>query len=402
MSRLGVAVALSAVAHAGVAAAVLASRSAEPWPVLSVDLTREAARTADATAGAGPSAPADRASAAGEATSARVRRPPPGRAGPSRVGDRREQEPAVGARPAAAVEAPGVDSTAHPAEEPAPPAAVPDVPAALPGPAVPAPDAHRASAPDDPSAGAPQAAVRLEPSPGRPAPVPAEDPPGVVWEPPAASKTPPGAGGADAVIAAHGPGAPTTGPTSPVGGPASPEASGRDLAAARRRGAIDAAGGARAAEDSARRPAGARTGAAARGDAGGAGTDPAAAPAGAPGAAAAGGAGGSIVGRATPEEGRDDPSARYTAYLQRWRDRIQAALGYPPAARRRGVAGTVHLEITVDPGGRLREARVVRSAHPLLDEAALESVRGLGPEPFPPGLPPRTLRVRLPVVFALQ
>jgi protein TonB len=104
-----------------------------------------------------------------------------------------------------------------------------------------------------------------------------------------------------------------------------------------------------------------------------------------------------------PGSGGADDGGRYVAYLERWRRRIQAGLHYPASARRRGLAGTVHLEITIDARGRLQEARVVQSsAHALLDEAALESVRGLAPEPFPPGLPPRTLRARLPVVFALR
>ncbi|HXG04903.1 MAG TPA: hypothetical protein VNO23_16000, partial [Candidatus Binatia bacterium] len=53
MSRLGVAVALSLAAHAGVAAAVLAGRSAEPLPALFVDLTEED-RAPDPPAGARP------------------------------------------------------------------------------------------------------------------------------------------------------------------------------------------------------------------------------------------------------------------------------------------------------------------------------------------------------------
>ncbi|MGH7263200.1 MAG: TonB family protein, partial [Candidatus Rokuibacteriota bacterium] len=47
---------------------------------------------------------------------------------------------------------------------------------------------------------------------------------------------------------------------------------------------------------------------------------------------------------------------------------------------------------------------VVRSSssHEVLDEAALETVRRLAPDPFPPGLPPRPLRIRLPIVFELR
>ncbi|MBI1964556.1 MAG: energy transducer TonB [Candidatus Rokubacteria bacterium] len=42
------------------------------------------------------------------------------------------------------------------------------------------------------------------------------------------------------------------------------------------------------------------------------------------------------------------------------------------------------------------------SSHRVLDEAALEAVRGVGPAPFPPDLAARPLRVRLPVVFELR
>lgn len=114
---------------------------------------------------------------------------------------------------------------------------------------------------------------------------------------------------------------------------------------------------------------------------------------------------GPAAGTSTPAgtaAGSEDEAGRYAAYLARWRERIQAGLRYPSAARRRGLGGRVELEITLDVAGRVQAARVVRSAHPLLDDAALDSVRSLGPEPFPPGLPPRSLTVRLPVVFALQ
>jgi TonB family protein len=45
---------------------------------------------------------------------------------------------------------------------------------------------------------------------------------------------------------------------------------------------------------------------------------------------------------------------------------------------------------------------VASSSHQILDEAAVETVRALPPRPFPPNVRARTLRVRLPVVFALE
>jgi outer membrane biosynthesis protein TonB len=38
----------------------------------------------------------------------------------------------------------------------------------------------------------------------------------------------------------------------------------------------------------------------------------------------------------------------------------------------------------------------------LLDDAALETVRNLPRQPFPPGLAPRQLTVPLPVIFDLK
>jgi len=79
------------------------------------------------------------------------------------------------------------------------------------------------------------------------------------------------------------------------------------------------------------------------------------------------------------------------------------ALRYPLPARSRGLTGTVHLEIFIKPDGAISTVSVTNSSsHPLLDEAALDAVRSLAPQPFPKGLAPRPLRVRLPVVFDLQ
>ncbi len=97
------------------------------------------------------------------------------------------------------------------------------------------------------------------------------------------------------------------------------------------------------------------------------------------------------------------PGAEYGSYLAEVRRRILDALRYPPPARSRGLAGTVYLEISIKPDGAIGKVSVTgSSSHPLLDEAALEAVRSLEPQPFPKGLKPRPLRVRLPVVFDLQ
>ena len=95
--------------------------------------------------------------------------------------------------------------------------------------------------------------------------------------------------------------------------------------------------------------------------------------------------------------------AEYGPYLQRFRRQVQEALVYPLAARRQGLRGTVELEVWLDPAGRVRDVRVARSSsHDLLDEAAVETIRRLGPLPFPDSLPRRSLRIRLPLVFDLR
>jgi protein TonB len=100
---------------------------------------------------------------------------------------------------------------------------------------------------------------------------------------------------------------------------------------------------------------------------------------------------------------REEGGAEYGAYLSGLRQRIQASLRYPPAARRRGLEGTVHVEIVITPGGAVGPITILKpSSSTLLDDAALEALRRLPPQPFPPDVAPRTLRVRLPIVFRLE
>jgi protein TonB len=115
-----------------------------------------------------------------------------------------------------------------------------------------------------------------------------------------------------------------------------------------------------------------------------------------------GGAGGGTA-LASGGQAGGAPGAEYGSYLAGVRRRILDALRYPPPARSRGLTGTVYLEIFIKSDGAIGDVSVTgSSSHPLLDEAALEAVRSLEPQPFPRGLKPRLLRVRLPVVFDLQ
>jgi len=72
-------------------------------------------------------------------------------------------------------------------------------------------------------------------------------------------------------------------------------------------------------------------------------------------------------------------------------------------ARRRGLTGTVVIEIAVGADGTIGRVTLAgSSSHRLLDDAVLEAARGLGRTPFPPGLRPRPLRMQLPIVFDLR
>jgi len=115
------------------------------------------------------------------------------------------------------------------------------------------------------------------------------------------------------------------------------------------------------------------------------------------------GAGGSALALATPGAGAGAVPPEYGPYLGRFRQRVQEALVYPLAARRQGLGGTVELDVWLEATGRVRDVRVVRSSsHRLLDEAAVETIRGLGPIPFPDSLPRRSLLIRIPLVFELR
>lgn len=119
------------------------------------------------------------------------------------------------------------------------------------------------------------------------------------------------------------------------------------------------------------------------------------------GAGPGGTSGGTALASGGPGGGA--PGAEYGSYLAGVRRRILDALRYPTPARSRGLTGTVYLEIFIKSDGAIGDVSVTgSSSHPLLDEAALEAVRSLEPQPFPRGLKPRPLRVRLPVVFDLQ
>jgi protein TonB len=106
---------------------------------------------------------------------------------------------------------------------------------------------------------------------------------------------------------------------------------------------------------------------------------------------------------ATGPGGGDGPGAEYGPYLAGVRRQIAESLQYPLAARRRRLTGTVQLEIVIRANGSIAAADVVQSSmHAILDDAALGTVKALPRMPFPPDVPARQLRVRLPIIFTLE
>ena len=119
----------------------------------------------------------------------------------------------------------------------------------------------------------------------------------------------------------------------------------------------------------------------------------------------AGSAAGANTASATGTNGetRGGIPAEYSLYYQGFRRRVQESLQYPLAARRRGLSGRVELEVLVEPSGRIGAVRVISSSsHAVLDDAALQAVRRLPPEPLPEHLPRRPLRIILPLGFVLE
>lgn len=116
-----------------------------------------------------------------------------------------------------------------------------------------------------------------------------------------------------------------------------------------------------------------------------------------------GGEPGSSVALATPGTGSGAAPAEYGPYLRQFRQRVQENLVYPLAARRQGLGGTVELHVWLEATGRVRDVQVARSSsHGVLDDAALETIRRLGPVPFPESLPRRALLIRIPLVYELR
>jgi TonB family protein len=83
--------------------------------------------------------------------------------------------------------------------------------------------------------------------------------------------------------------------------------------------------------------------------------------------------------------------------LEDIRARLQAALVYPPLARRRGLEGTSRIQFVIGPDGRARDVRTAASSgYALLDRAAERCASDAGE------LPRLLGRLEVPIRFSLE
>ncbi|MCC6202549.1 MAG: TonB family protein [Gammaproteobacteria bacterium] len=81
---------------------------------------------------------------------------------------------------------------------------------------------------------------------------------------------------------------------------------------------------------------------------------------------------------------------RYAAYMDAWRAKVERIgnLNYPDEARRRGISGSLVLDVALNQDGSIREISIRRpSGHDFLDQAAIRIVELAGPyAPLPPDI----------------
>lgn len=86
-----------------------------------------------------------------------------------------------------------------------------------------------------------------------------------------------------------------------------------------------------------------------------------------------------------------------------FRNDVMKNLSYPEEAKEKEIEGTVYIEFKVDEKGEIIDKAVIRGAHPVLDEAALAGLEGLGKwEPGKVDGKPVMTQFTIPIVFALK
>ncbi len=92
--------------------------------------------------------------------------------------------------------------------------------------------------------------------------------------------------------------------------------------------------------------------------------------------------------RRTYISGANAKEYRFATYMESWRNKVERIgnLNYPEDARRRGLSGSLLLDVAIRPDGSVVSAKVLRSSgNALLDDAAVRIVHLAGPfAPLPP------------------
>ncbi len=104
------------------------------------------------------------------------------------------------------------------------------------------------------------------------------------------------------------------------------------------------------------------------------------------GTALGSGRGGGGDGGAAEAQAGEKAKSRYLAeHFAFIRDKILQNVVYPPLARRLGWQGKVVLSFVINPNGTIKEPQVAQgSGHEVLDQNALEALKGSVPFPQPP------------------
>ena len=74
--------------------------------------------------------------------------------------------------------------------------------------------------------------------------------------------------------------------------------------------------------------------------------------------------------------------SKYVGYMEAWRAKVERIgnLNYPEEARRRGLSGSLILDVAVNANGTIHEVNLVKSSgHKALDDAAIRIVRLASP-----------------------
>ncbi|MDR2397415.1 MAG: energy transducer TonB [Spirochaetaceae bacterium] len=110
-----------------------------------------------------------------------------------------------------------------------------------------------------------------------------------------------------------------------------------------------------------------------------------------------------VAQRALGSVEKPPPKADAEAYMKRnyryLQQRIRDKLVYPAKARREGIQGTTQVAFTIHEDGRVSAVQVLKtSGHPVLDQAAVETIYAAAPFPRPPA----PARIAIPIAFKLR